>query len=334
MNFERIGPRVTMRSGMFIFCFGILLLGSIPIWYVMIIGILIFSVGEFVTHPNFISYVSKIAPKDKVALYMGYAFIPSAIGNVTGSTFGGIMWDNIAVAREQPALFWALYVGIGLITIGNFLLYNRWITKKKGILDDRRSFWNSRATYAGIYSIVIAIVIIGASLGTTAYVGGYDNEKDDMDMVYMDQSTTVATSGQLVEGSMAMFEVEVEELNLIFFNATLTWDDENEPPGRPRIRQYENQPEEFKIEILMENLTQDYSVQDVNVVGSQGNIPISIPLNGTLDYADYTGTYTISVTLVNSGNYIPNIGVLALNDPGNSFDLLVEYTYLKEIEPI
>ncbi|MCD6383605.1 MAG: MFS transporter, partial [Thermoplasmata archaeon] len=114
-----------MITGMSIFSLGLLLLGFFPFGATLLVGIIIFSVGEFITHPNFISYVSKIAPKEKVALYMGYAFLPSAIGLVFGSFVGGFLYREIAVNMQMPRLFWAIFISIGLATIFNFLAYNR-----------------------------------------------------------------------------------------------------------------------------------------------------------------------------------------------------------------
>lgn len=317
-----------MITGMFIFTFGILLLGMIPLWYVMIIGIIIFSVGEFFTHPNFVSYVSKIAPHDRVALYMGYAFIPSAIGNVTGSLFGGVMWDNIAVANEQPSLFWGIYVAIGLISIGNFLIYNQWIKKKKGIVETVKNFWNSRITYVGLYSIVIAIIIIGASLGTTTYVGSGENDDGQQDIKYFDQSSRISTSDYLQQGQSVTIPIELEESNILSFNLTLTWEDESDIPGRPRVRQYENQPDSFSVEVEMANFTESYTQQGVNTVGSEGSIEINIDFEEIPDHTTYTGIYNVTITMQNAGNYQANLAFLQLTDSGNDFDLEIEYRFL------
>jgi len=323
-----------MITGMFIFTFGILLLGMIPIWYVMIIGILIFSVGEFFTHPNFISYVSKIAPSDKVALYMGYAFIPSAIGNVTGSLFGGVMWDKIAVGNEQPALFWAIYGAIGLISIGNFFIYNQWIKKKAGIVETVKNFWNSRVTYVGLYSLVIAVIILGASIGTTTYISERENGDQDRDVVLEDTSVTISESGSLVEGDSILVPIEIDESNIISFNVTLTWEDENDIPGRPRARNYENQPDTFIVEVEMANLTESYSEEDVNVVGSEGMIEINIEFDEMPEPTTYTGTFNVTITLVNAGNWEANLAILPLSDVadlGNAFDWIVEYRFLADL---
>ena len=56
---------------------------SANIW-VFMIGIIIFSIGEMTAHPKFISYVGLIAPEDKKALYLGYAFLYGVLGSGIG----------------------------------------------------------------------------------------------------------------------------------------------------------------------------------------------------------------------------------------------------------
>jgi len=52
------------------------------------LSLLIWSVGEMMFSPRSVEYVSVIAPKDKLALYIGYGFLPYAIGFGLGPTIG------------------------------------------------------------------------------------------------------------------------------------------------------------------------------------------------------------------------------------------------------
>ncbi len=114
-----------MITGITIFCIGLMLLGATTIPALFLAGIVIFSLGEFITHPNFIAYVSKIAPKDKVAVYMGYAFIPSGIGYVAGSYVGGHLFGSVAEGWERPKLFWAIVTCAGFMTIVGLIWYDK-----------------------------------------------------------------------------------------------------------------------------------------------------------------------------------------------------------------
>jgi len=122
-----------MIKGIVIFCVGLIILGMTTGPAIFLIGIVIFSLGEFITHPNFIAYVSKIAPADKVAVYMGYSFIPSGIGYVGGTYVGGHLFGSVAEGWERPKLFWAIVACAGFLTITAFVLYDKKFGKHKAV---------------------------------------------------------------------------------------------------------------------------------------------------------------------------------------------------------
>ncbi|HEV8361495.1 MAG TPA: MFS transporter, partial [Candidatus Thermoplasmatota archaeon] len=62
-------PLVMIGSGIYIL--GIVLLGFVPNPLLLIAGLIVLSVGEVMAQPSFLSYTSKIAPKDKLAVYLG-----------------------------------------------------------------------------------------------------------------------------------------------------------------------------------------------------------------------------------------------------------------------
>jgi dipeptide/tripeptide permease len=57
----------------------------------VILAIFIFSVGEMSSSPKITEYIGRIAPKDKVGLYMGCSFLPVFVG----STLGGFISGNV-----------------------------------------------------------------------------------------------------------------------------------------------------------------------------------------------------------------------------------------------
>lgn len=57
----------------------------------VILAIFIFSVGEMASSPKITEYIGRIAPKDKVGLYMGCSFLPV----FAGSTIGGVISGNV-----------------------------------------------------------------------------------------------------------------------------------------------------------------------------------------------------------------------------------------------
>jgi hypothetical protein len=86
---------------------------GISLWYItmdgtyLIVTILIFAIGEMAGSPKILEYIGKIAPKDKVALYMGCYFIPMSGGNffaglISGSVYGSIA-DKITIIKTEIA---------------------------------------------------------------------------------------------------------------------------------------------------------------------------------------------------------------------------------------
>jgi dipeptide/tripeptide permease len=101
---------------------------STSIW-VFMAGIFIFSIGEMTAHPKFYSYVGLIAPKDRVATYMGYIFLYGVIGSSIGAILGANMYVHFVDKLNQPRTLWLVFSGIGIATIVGLLLYNKFTPK-------------------------------------------------------------------------------------------------------------------------------------------------------------------------------------------------------------
>ncbi len=69
-----------------------------------IAAILIFALGEMASSPKITEYLGRVAPKDKVALYMGCSFLPVFLGNIfagfiSGNVYG-VMSDKYELAKK------------------------------------------------------------------------------------------------------------------------------------------------------------------------------------------------------------------------------------------
>ncbi len=73
---------------------GVFLVGLNPSIWLCFVGIAVFSFGEMLSSPKTNEYLGVIAPKDKKALFMGYANIPLAIGWGWGAFVGGHIYEN------------------------------------------------------------------------------------------------------------------------------------------------------------------------------------------------------------------------------------------------
>ncbi|GAB4311190.1 MAG: peptide MFS transporter [Bacteroidales bacterium] len=63
-------------------------------WFAL--SLVIFAFGEMASSPRIQEYISTIAPADKVALYMGYSFLPVAGGNLLGGILSGKLYSQYA----------------------------------------------------------------------------------------------------------------------------------------------------------------------------------------------------------------------------------------------
>ncbi len=61
----------------------------------ILVAIFVFSIGEMAGSPKITEYIGRIAPKDKVALYMGFSFLPVAIGNLLAGIVSGPVYQHM-----------------------------------------------------------------------------------------------------------------------------------------------------------------------------------------------------------------------------------------------
>lgn len=120
----------TMIAGITLGTLGMAILAVSTHPFVFIAGIFIFSIGEMTAHPKFISYVGLIAPEDKKALYLGYAFLYGVLGSGIGGILGANLYVHFVDNLKNPTLLWIIFSSIGLLTIAGLLLYNKFLAPK------------------------------------------------------------------------------------------------------------------------------------------------------------------------------------------------------------
>ena len=98
--------------------------------WVVVLAVLVFAIGEMMASPTSQEYIGSIAPKDKVALYMGYYFIAVALGNLFGNVLGGIVYGKLARDLGRPDLMWLVFSGMAFVTAVALALYNRYAVPK------------------------------------------------------------------------------------------------------------------------------------------------------------------------------------------------------------
>ncbi|MEI6885007.1 MAG: MFS transporter [Bacteroidota bacterium] len=123
-------PLPTMIFGIAMGSIGMGMLAISPSGWIFIASMFIFTLGEMIAHPKFISYVGLIAPEDKKALYQGYSFLYGVIGSGVGGILGAWLYVLYVDKMNKPSMLWLTFSMIGVVTIIGLLLYNRFLAPK------------------------------------------------------------------------------------------------------------------------------------------------------------------------------------------------------------
>ena len=149
----------TMVAGMGIGAlgFGLLALSFSP--WVFIAGIAVFSIGEMTAHPKYYSFVGLVAPPDRKAVYMGYAFLYGVFGSLLGSNLGAFLYERFlqphagtAGARAAASRFWLLFAVLDIVAAAGLVLFAKRFGEDTA--DSRR---RARRTMALVYGLILAL---------------------------------------------------------------------------------------------------------------------------------------------------------------------------------
>ena len=85
-----------MITGTIILGAGLILMFLTQNPWIMLIGVLVFAIGEMASSPKYTEYVGRIAPTDQKALYMGTSFLPVAMGHFLSGWISGKPFEIVA----------------------------------------------------------------------------------------------------------------------------------------------------------------------------------------------------------------------------------------------
>jgi len=308
-------------AGVLIISAGFFIVGITLNPLVFIAGIIILSFGELVSYPAFLSYVSKIPPKDKRSIYMGYSFIPLAIAGVTAPIVGGFLYYTIAENMAMGRLFWAIVASIGLISASAFIHYDLYYSKRKKKIKSKIS--------ANIPLLFIPIILIVAfSLGPDPIYRGILSEEDLPDDV-LDEKTwayinkTYFFDGKLDETETISYDISFEKMFIEQINLNLSWSDEKDIR---RLRKFENKGDTFSAKIMINDTEVDKN-SNTNIHNKQGFINLEYDSN---EFIDEQGKIAkIEIKLEKCKNYYPVFGfnLITIEDSTNNYELDIVVTY-------
>ncbi|MCO6473220.1 MAG: MFS transporter [Melioribacteraceae bacterium] len=126
----RLKPFTTIFYGTIItiISFVVLIFGTTG--WVVAAGIIVFSFGEMMASPKQKEYTGRIAPPNKVALYMGYFYWCVALGNLFGGILSGQLYGAFARDMQRPDIMWLIFAILAAVTAFLIFLYDRNVIKK------------------------------------------------------------------------------------------------------------------------------------------------------------------------------------------------------------
>ncbi len=132
---KKLSPILAMTLGFFFASFCWILIGMTPTITAAIVGVALFAVGEATQAPRFYDYVGKLAPKDQVGTFMGFAFLPVAIGAFVAGILADWLRGNYLHEVQGGGLYynpimWYILAGVGFGSTILMLLYNAFIVPK------------------------------------------------------------------------------------------------------------------------------------------------------------------------------------------------------------
>jgi MFS family permease len=122
---RRVSALNAMILGFLISSSSWLLIGASATIPAAIAGLFVFAVGEALQAPRFYDYVGSLAPKEQVGTFMGFAFLPVAIGSFVAGPLAGFLVQAYIRDTSNPAMLWFSVSAIGFVTTALLALHSR-----------------------------------------------------------------------------------------------------------------------------------------------------------------------------------------------------------------
>jgi POT family proton-dependent oligopeptide transporter len=124
-------PILAMSAGFAVASASWLLIASVPTWQAVAVAMAVFALGEAMQAPRFYEYVAALAPREQVGTFMGFAFLPVALGSFVGGALAGALVERYVRGSANPGGMWWVVSGIGFASTVLMLLYDRFLTPKE-----------------------------------------------------------------------------------------------------------------------------------------------------------------------------------------------------------
>ncbi|HZY79444.1 MAG TPA: MFS transporter [Cyclobacteriaceae bacterium] len=121
-------PFRSMIFGFVVSSLSWLLIASFGNTFSVVVAIIFFALGEGFSAPRYYEYVNSLAPKSQTGTYMGFAFLPVAIGALASGVLAD--WFRREYMTTNPSMIWIILASIGIVSTVLLIAYDRLLVKK------------------------------------------------------------------------------------------------------------------------------------------------------------------------------------------------------------
>ncbi len=129
---KKLKPLTAMVLGMALATSCWFVMASVPTLTFTVAAIVLFALGEGLQAPRYYEYVAALAPKEQVGTYMGFAFLPIAIGTfIAGWSSGYLVKTYVVGGNPQAPRMWLWVGAYGVVSTLLLLLYDRFVAPRR-----------------------------------------------------------------------------------------------------------------------------------------------------------------------------------------------------------
>jgi POT family proton-dependent oligopeptide transporter len=114
-----------MTLGLLITSLAWIILAIHPTVGAAVVALVFVALGEITQVSRYYEYVSRLAPPGQQGVYMGYAFLPVALGYFMGGPLGGYLVHQYGDVLHRPQQMWWVISGVGVLATILMLFYNK-----------------------------------------------------------------------------------------------------------------------------------------------------------------------------------------------------------------
>ena len=129
---KKLKPLTAMVLGFVLATACWFVMAALPTLTFTVAAIMLFAVGEGLQSPRYYEYVAALAPREQVGTYMGFAFLPIAIGTfIAGWSSGWLVKTYVVGGNPLAPRMWLWVGSYGVVSTLLMLAYDRFVAPQK-----------------------------------------------------------------------------------------------------------------------------------------------------------------------------------------------------------